>query len=219
MCRRFYDASDARGMSSDDLLVLEGRLDRELVLGFLASVQSRVSAGIAAISSFTTAGTAPMPQWTRSMPPRPSRRSFSARMTWTTRHDGCFGARFRRACASSRRASGSAARLLTHEPVGRQGAGGSHSAGHAGAAWDRADVSGEELRLRVGQGDAGARRDLLLTRARAMPEAQTFEDWLAGAAGLIEADAHSGRPPKRIGRRFRCLVTLPVRSSAPRTAG
>jgi len=32
--------------------------------------------------------------------------------------------------------------------------------------------------------------------ARAMPEAQTFEDWLAGIAGLIEADARSGRLPK-----------------------
>ena len=40
----FYDALAARGVSSDDLLVLEGRLDRELVLGLLASVQSRVSA-------------------------------------------------------------------------------------------------------------------------------------------------------------------------------
>ena len=40
----FYDVLTARGMSSDDLLVLEGRLDRELVLSFLASVQSRVSA-------------------------------------------------------------------------------------------------------------------------------------------------------------------------------
>jgi hypothetical protein len=32
--------------------------------------------------------------------------------------------------------------------------------------------------------------------ARAMPEAHTFEGWLAGAVGLIEADAHSGRLPK-----------------------
>jgi hypothetical protein len=32
--------------------------------------------------------------------------------------------------------------------------------------------------------------------ARAMPEAHTFEDWLAGMVGLIEADAHSGRLPK-----------------------
>jgi len=40
----FYDALIARGLSSDDLLVLEGRLDRELVLSFLASVRSRVSA-------------------------------------------------------------------------------------------------------------------------------------------------------------------------------
>ena len=39
----FYDALTGRGMSPDDLLVLEGRLDRELVLGFLASVQGRVS--------------------------------------------------------------------------------------------------------------------------------------------------------------------------------
>ncbi len=39
----FYDALTARGMSSDDLLVLEGRLDRELVLAFLASAKSRVS--------------------------------------------------------------------------------------------------------------------------------------------------------------------------------
>ena len=40
----FYDALAARGVSSDELLVLEGRLDRELMLRFLASVQSRVSA-------------------------------------------------------------------------------------------------------------------------------------------------------------------------------
>lgn len=39
----FYEALTVRGISSEDLLVLEGRLDRELVLGFLASVQSRVS--------------------------------------------------------------------------------------------------------------------------------------------------------------------------------
>jgi hypothetical protein len=32
--------------------------------------------------------------------------------------------------------------------------------------------------------------------ARAMPEAHTFEGWLAGTMGLIEADAHSGRLPK-----------------------
>ena len=32
--------------------------------------------------------------------------------------------------------------------------------------------------------------------ARAMPEAHAFEDWLAGIAELIEADAHSGRLPK-----------------------
>jgi hypothetical protein len=38
----FYDALTGRGLS-DDLLVLEGRLDRELVLDFLAAVQSRVS--------------------------------------------------------------------------------------------------------------------------------------------------------------------------------
>jgi hypothetical protein len=40
----FYDALTARGVPSDDLLVLEGRLDRGLVLGFLAAAQSRVSA-------------------------------------------------------------------------------------------------------------------------------------------------------------------------------
>ena len=40
----FYDALTARGLSSDDLLVLEGRLDRELVLSFLASAKSRVAA-------------------------------------------------------------------------------------------------------------------------------------------------------------------------------
>ena len=32
--------------------------------------------------------------------------------------------------------------------------------------------------------------------ARALPEAQAFEGWLAGIAGLLEADAHSGRLPK-----------------------
>jgi hypothetical protein len=32
--------------------------------------------------------------------------------------------------------------------------------------------------------------------ARAMPEAHTFEAWLAGIAGLIEADARSGRLPR-----------------------
>ena len=77
----FYDALTARGMSSDDLLVLEGRLDRELVLAFLASANPEFPTGIAAIFSFTTAVTAPMPRWTRPMPPRLSRRSFSARMT------------------------------------------------------------------------------------------------------------------------------------------
>jgi hypothetical protein len=40
----FYDALTARGMPSDDLLVLEGHLNRKLVLGFLASVSSRVAA-------------------------------------------------------------------------------------------------------------------------------------------------------------------------------
>jgi hypothetical protein len=40
----FCDALTARGVPSDDLLVLEGRMDRELVLGLLASAQSRVSA-------------------------------------------------------------------------------------------------------------------------------------------------------------------------------
>jgi hypothetical protein len=39
----FYDVLAARGVSSDELLVLEGRLDRELMLRFLASVRSRVS--------------------------------------------------------------------------------------------------------------------------------------------------------------------------------
>jgi hypothetical protein len=39
----FYNALAARGVSSDDLLVFEGRLDRELVLGLLASIQYRVS--------------------------------------------------------------------------------------------------------------------------------------------------------------------------------
>jgi hypothetical protein len=39
----FYDALSARGVPTDDLLVLEGRLDRELVLAFLASAKSRVS--------------------------------------------------------------------------------------------------------------------------------------------------------------------------------
>jgi hypothetical protein len=32
--------------------------------------------------------------------------------------------------------------------------------------------------------------------AHALPEAHAFEDWLAGIAGLSEADAHSGRLPK-----------------------
>jgi hypothetical protein len=32
--------------------------------------------------------------------------------------------------------------------------------------------------------------------ARALPEVHAFEDWLAGIAGLIEADAHSGRLPR-----------------------
>lgn len=32
--------------------------------------------------------------------------------------------------------------------------------------------------------------------ARALPEAHAFADWLAGIAGLAEADARSGRLPK-----------------------
>jgi hypothetical protein len=32
--------------------------------------------------------------------------------------------------------------------------------------------------------------------ARALPEAHTFADWLAGIATLAETDAHSGRLPK-----------------------